>query len=128
MPGDTDGPQMIRVLVVDDEPDIRVLVRTMLGIDGRFEVAGEAPNGRAALEQFAVLRPDVVVLDQRMPELEGLVAAARILAAHPEQPVILMSAFLNDALVADATALGVRAVLGKQDLRRLGDEILRILT
>ncbi len=127
MPCDTAPARTARVVIVDDEPDIRVLVRTILGLDGRFEVAGEAATGIEGLEQFELHRPDVLVLDQRMPGLEGLEVAARVLASHPDQVVILVSAFLNEAIVADAAALGVRRVLGKQDLSRLGDEISRLL-
>ncbi len=116
----------IRVLIVDDEPDLRVLVRTMLGIDQRFEIAGEAGDGQAGLSLFHDLRPDVLLLDQRMPALSGLEVAERVLADHPAQIVVLMSAFLNDAIVQEARALGVRGVIGKQRLATIADEILRL--
>jgi len=117
----------IRVLIVDDEPDMRMLVRTMLSIDQRFEIAGEATNGGEGLELFRELRPDVLVLDQRMPVLDGMQVAERVLADHPDQMVILMSAFLNDAIIQEATALGIRSVIGKQRLASIADEILRLV-
>jgi DNA-binding NarL/FixJ family response regulator len=117
----------IRVLIVDDEPDLRILLRTMLSIDQRFEIAGEAGDGGEGLALFRELRPDVLLIDQRMPVLEGLQVAAQVLADHPDQTVVLMSAFLNAAIIEEATALGVRSVVGKQDLVGITDEMLRLL-
>ena len=121
-----DLTRTVRVLVVDDEPDLRLLMRTMLDLDQRIEIAGEAADGGEALERFAELQPDVVLLDLRMPVLNGLEVAERILRDNPDQGIILFTAFLDPALVADATALGVQSVLGKGDIDALTAEILRV--
>ena len=121
-----EATQTIRVLIVDDEPDLRVLLRTMLSIDQRFEVVGEAADGGEGLEMFRSLRPDVLVLDQRMPVLDGLTVAGRVIADDPDQTVILMSAFLNDEMISEAAALGVSAVIGKQNLADIIEDILRL--
>lgn len=122
-----DPTRTIRVLIVDDEPDLRVLLRTMLSLDQRFEIAGEAVDGGQGLAMFRELRPDVLLLDQRMPVLEGLQVAEQVLAETPDQPVILMSAFLDAAMVKRATAVGVQRVLGKQGLKDICEEILHLV-
>lgn len=118
----------IRVLIVDDEPDLRLLLRTMLTLDQRFEIAGEGTDGGEALTLFEQLRPDVLLLDQRMPVLTGLDVARQVLGEHPGQAVILLSAYLNDAVKAEAAALGVRGVIGKEQIVDLGPEILRLVS
>jgi DNA-binding NarL/FixJ family response regulator len=120
------GPPTVRVVIADDDPDIRVLLRSLLDLDARIEVAGEAGDGGEALARYAELRPDVLVLDERMPVLYGLEVAERVLGEHPGQVVILCTAFVDDTVIATATALGVRCVLGKGEIHRLSDEILRL--
>jgi two-component system response regulator AlgR len=90
----------LRVLIVDDEPPARERLRSMLVEAGEFEVAGEAGNGAQALEQVDRLLPDIVLLDVRMPGVDGL-EVARQLAALPEPPaVIFTTAFDEYALQA----------------------------
>lgn len=118
----------VRVVIADDDPDIRVLLRSLLDLDQRIEVTGEASDGGQALAQFTQLRPDVLVLDERMPVLYGLEVAQRVLQDHPDQPVILCTAFVDDTVLSTAAALGVQSVLGKGEIHRLGDEILRLVS
>jgi two-component system, LytTR family, response regulator AlgR len=90
----------LRVLIVDDEPPARERLRSMLVESGEFDVAGEAGNGAQALEQVDKLLPDIVLLDVRMPGVDGL-EVARQLAALPEPPaVIFTTAFDEYALQA----------------------------
>lgn len=114
---------MIRVLVVDDEPDMRVLVRHVLAAAPEVEVVGEADGPEAALEAWRAARPDLIVLDHRMPRRSGLDVAAEILAEAPEQPIILFSAFLDPDLRARAAALGVRRCVAKDDVFTLPDAV-----
>jgi len=116
----------IRVLIVDDEPDLRLLVRTMLTLDPRIEIVGEGVDGGEALDLFNQLRPDVLVLDQRMPVFKGLEVARQVLADHEDQVVILLSAYLDDDVLEEASAIGIRGVIGKQRMADLAPEILRL--
>jgi DNA-binding NarL/FixJ family response regulator len=125
MPGSAERVEVVRVVIADDDPDIRVLLRSLLDLDHRIEVAGEASDGGEALDRFTELRPDVLVLDERMPVLYGLEVARRVLREHPEQALILCTAFVDDSVTSKAAELGVRCVLGKGEIHRLGDEILR---
>jgi two-component system, LytTR family, response regulator AlgR len=90
----------LRVLIVDDEPPARELLRSMLKDIEGFEVAAEAENGRRALEIYDSLQPDIVLLDVRMPGIDGL-EVARQLATLPEPPaVIFITAFDEYAMQA----------------------------
>jgi DNA-binding NarL/FixJ family response regulator len=103
-----------RALIVDDDDDMRFLLRVLIeAANEGLAVAGEARSGDEALQQWRQHEPDVVVLDNRMPDRSGLDVAAEILAERPEQSIILFSAFLDDETVARAEALGVRACLSK---------------
>lgn len=119
------GDELIRV-VVDDEADLRLLVRSLLSLDPRISVVGEAADGPEALEVFDRLRPDVLVLDQRMPGASGLDVAADVLARVPGQAIILLSAFTDRTITAQAESIGVARVLGKLLVEQLPDEILRV--
>lgn len=103
-----------RALIVDDDDDMRFLLRVLIeAANEGLEVAGEARNAAEAVDQWREHRPDVVVLDNRMPGRSGLEVAAEILAEQPEQSIILFSAYLDDDTLARADQLGVRACLSK---------------
>ncbi|HVM53303.1 MAG TPA: response regulator transcription factor [Acidimicrobiales bacterium] len=103
-----------RALIVDDDDDMRFLLKSIIErANEGLEVAAEASGGDEALVQWRALRPDVVVLDHRMPGTTGLQLAEQILAEHPTQSIILFSAYLDDELVARADQLGIRACISK---------------
>jgi DNA-binding NarL/FixJ family response regulator len=79
--------------VVDDEPDMRFILRDFLARDPRFEVVGEADDGPVAIEACRDLKPDVVVLDVRMPTMDGMTAAPLIRDAAPQTAIALFTAF-----------------------------------
>jgi len=105
----------IRTLLVDDSDDIRLLLRLMLESDQGFEVCGEAADGEAAVELAAVLSPDAIVLDLRMPVMDGLTALPLLRGICPEAAVVVLTAAPAPGVAQVALGLGACAVLVKQD-------------
>lgn len=116
----------IRVLIADDTAHIRSMVRSMLELAG-FDVVADVGTGGEVTDLLAGgLRADVIVLDDRMPDLDGIETTRRVLADHPGQVVLLYTAFPHAALEREASEAGVTAVLGKVDgLESLEREITR---
>ena len=110
----------LRVLIVDDEDDMRTLLREMITIanDG-LSVAGEAVDGDEALRRWREDRPDVVLLDQRMPGLSGLETAERMLSESPNQAVVLFTAYLDPDIKQAAENVGIRACVSKDEARKV---------
>lgn len=108
----------IRTLLVDDEPDVRLVMRLAIESedDTEVNVVGEAEDGQQALSQMDDLDPSVVVIDLRMPHLDGLTTASRMLDARPDLAIILCSAHCDRELQYEARALGVAACVSKTDL------------
>ncbi|HVM53396.1 MAG TPA: response regulator transcription factor [Acidimicrobiales bacterium] len=102
-----------RVLIVDDEPDVRFMARTVLELDGRYEVVGEGASGVDAIELAAVERPDIVLLDLEMPWLHGAEAVPHIRRLSPETVIVLWTVAPDSARVGDAMAMGASLVLDK---------------
>ena len=87
--------KVITVLLVDDEPDMRLMVRLHLDRDPRFQIVGEADNGEDAVEQCRQLQPDVVLLDMKMPTMDGMTALPLMRGACPDTAVLLFTAFAD---------------------------------
>ncbi|MEN3304821.1 MAG: hypothetical protein V7603_1023 [Micromonosporaceae bacterium] len=104
---------MIRVLVVDDQIMIRDGLATLLSAAGDIEVVGRAGDGRAAVELARTLAPDVVVMDIRMPVLDGLAATAEIAGAGPRPGVLILTTFDLDEYVYEALGAGASGFLLK---------------
>lgn len=116
-----------RVLVADDEEDMRVLVRALLEADAAgISVAAEAGNGAEALRRWREVGPDVVILDQRMPDLTGMEVAEHILREAPEQAIVLFSAYVTDESRALVLSAGVDACIDKEDILSLPDVVRQV--
>jgi CheY-like chemotaxis protein len=107
----------VRVLLVDDLPDIRLVMRLLLEADGRAEVVGEAADGAEAVRLARDLHPDAVVLDLRMPGMDGVAALPLIRDAAPGTVVVALSALPVGPMTDRAIDLGATYVR-KPDLRR----------
>lgn len=109
---ESDGP--IRILVADDHPVVRgglvALLRTIEGLD----VVGEAADGEAAVREAQLTRPDVVLMDVRMPGLDGVEATRRIRAAVPSTRVLILTMYDDDATVFTAMQAGAQGYLLKE--------------
>ena len=103
----------VRVVVVDDEPMVCAHLRTILGSADDLEVVGEAHDGAAALQAVLRDRPDVVLMDLRMPGLDGIAATARITAARPATRVVALTTFDADQYVLRALRAGAAGFLVK---------------
>ena len=105
----------LRILVVDDHAVVRRGVRSLLESRDGWEVCGEAMTGRDAVEQSRRLRPDVVVMDLSLPELNGLEATRHILRDAPETEVLVLTMHQSEELARDVLQAGARGYVLKSD-------------
>jgi two-component system NarL family response regulator len=106
----------IRVLTVDDHALVRAGIRAMLTIEPDITVVGEAADGAEAVERYAGLSPDVVLMDLRMPHVDGVAAIVAIRAADPQARIIALSTYNGDVDIHRALAAGACAFLVKDVL------------
>jgi DNA-binding NarL/FixJ family response regulator len=103
----------VRILVADDQAIVRDGLVTVLSLVADFEIVGEASDGAQAVALADELAPDVVLMDLRMPVLDGTQATARILAAHPGVAVLVLTTFADDDSILGALRAGARGYLTK---------------
>ncbi len=104
---------MTRVLLVDDQTLIRQGIRLLLMTEPDMQVVGEASNGREALEQIEALRPQVVLMDVRMPEMDGVAATREVAARFPDVGVIILTTFEDEEYIFEGLRAGARGYLLK---------------
>ncbi|MFB9317672.1 response regulator transcription factor [Cryptosporangium minutisporangium] len=104
---------VIRVLIADDHPVVRRGIRALLASLPGIEVVGEAANGAEVLREAQLTRPDVVVMDVQMPEMDGIVATRRLVTQLPDVPVLVLTMFEDDDTVFAAMRAGARGYLLK---------------
>jgi DNA-binding NarL/FixJ family response regulator len=103
----------VRVLLVDDHELVRTGLRTMLGGVPGIAVVGDADTGAAALAQARALAPDIVLLDARLPDMDGDEVCRRLLSATPDLAVVILTTFAEDDLVRRCVGAGARGYLLK---------------
>ena len=104
---------MIRVLLVDDQRLVREGLKSLLEIQPDITIVAEAENGKCAIEQFDQHRPDVVLMDVRMPIMDGVSATQYLTQHQPTVKVMILTTFDDDEFVADAMQVGAKGYLLK---------------
>src|SRR6204780_2703475 len=108
----------MRILVVDDRDVVRRGLRSVLEAHQGWQVCAEAANGRNAVTLAEQLKPDVVVMDISMPDLNGLEAARKIRKSLPKAEILILTLHFSDQLVREIVEAGVRAYIMKSDADR----------
>ena len=108
---------MIRILLVDDQAIVREGLRAMLGVEPDMEIVGEAASGREALTLVPRLRPDIVLMDVRMPDLDGLATLERLKRADPDTAVIMVSLYDDADYLYRAVSAGAAGYILKEASR-----------
>jgi len=117
----------VRTLIVDDHADVRFLIRTIIADSGLpVDVVGEAEGVERALEQLAALAPDVVVMDARMPRIDGFEAAPLLLERLPGLRIVLCSAWVDDEVRRRAAEAGIHQVLSKDEFEAIPAAVLAL--
>jgi DNA-binding NarL/FixJ family response regulator len=104
----------VRVLLVDDDHLMRAGLRSVLASDESIDVVGEAADGRSAVEAATRLKPDVLLMDVRMPNLDGIAATREILAGWPEAKIVILTTFEEDDYIFGALSAGAAGFLLKR--------------
>lgn len=109
----------IRILIADDHTMVRQGIKVLLETDPRMRVVGEAADGAEAVELAKTLEADVVLMDLRMPRMDGIAALQKILAHNPDQAIIILTTFDEDELMRAALHAGARGYLLKDMSREV---------
>lgn len=115
----------IKILVADDHAIVRDGLKTILNLAKDFKVVGEAEDGARAIERTAALKPDVVVMDMMMPDLDGAEATAKIKAADPQVGILILTSFTNSASMGQALKNGALGAISKSSPRERLYEAIR---
>ena len=105
--------EKIKILMADDHPVVRAGIRGMLETQDDFQVVAEAENGREAFEQIGKLKPDVVLMDLRMPEMDGVEAIGKIKEKYPDINILVLTTYDTDADIVRAVEAGATGYLLK---------------
>jgi two-component system invasion response regulator UvrY len=118
---------MTRILLVDDNPAVRRYLRAVLEQQQDWRVAGDARTGAEALHKVLEAPPDLIVLDYRMPDLNGVDVARQISVMFPKIPILMVTLHLSRQLADAAKEAGVRGACAKQDIGSVVEAIDALL-
>ena len=104
---------MIRILIVDDQSIVREGLASLLEAQSDLEIVGEAENGKVAVERSLILKPDVILMDIRMPVMDGVAAIRQLRQQAPEIKILVLTTFDDDEYVSQAMASGAKGYLLK---------------
>ncbi|MBC2888265.1 response regulator transcription factor [Gordonibacter massiliensis] len=118
----------MRVCIVDDDPFVTTSLATILAAEPDVAVAGEGHDGNEAAALFERERPDVLLMDIQMPGTDGLAAAERILAAHPDARIVFLTTFSDDEYIVRALRLGAKGYLIKQEVATIAPALRTVMS
>jgi DNA-binding NarL/FixJ family response regulator len=122
-------PTRVRVLLADDQTLFRIGLAGLLADDPRVDVVGQAADGLEAVALAGSLRPDVVLMDLKMPNLDGIAATERIVASHPEVRVVLLTTFETDGQIIHALKAGASGyVLKDSTIESIVSSLVAVMT
>jgi DNA-binding NarL/FixJ family response regulator len=119
--------RVVRILVADDSPAIRKCLRGLLENHGDWQVCDEAANGKEAVEHFKKTRPDLIVIDLQMPEMNGLDAARQIVHQSPATPILMVTIHMSKQLSEEARKVGIRGTCAKGNIHCVVDAVGALL-
>src|ERR1700724_3997694 len=106
---------MARILIADDHESMRMALRATGTLHPHWEICGEATDGREVVDKAAELRPDLIVLDFKMPVANGIKAGSEISSATPDVPILMYTLHKTRELEVAAKLVGIRQVIAKED-------------
>jgi len=118
---------LVRILVADDNPAIRKCLRGLLEHHDDWRVCDEATNGREAVEHFKKTKPDLIVIDLQMPEMNGLDAARQIVHQSPGTPILMVTIHMSKQLSEEARKVGIRGTCAKGNINCVVDAVGALL-
>ncbi len=110
---------MRKILLVDDDELITMSLEMIISADGEFEIVGKGCSGREAVSLYDELNPDLLLMDIRMADMNGLEAAEEIFSKHKDATILFLTTFSDDEYIVKALKLGVKGYLLKQDYKSL---------
>jgi DNA-binding NarL/FixJ family response regulator len=118
---------LVRILVVDDNPSVRHYLRALLEQRSTWQVCAEARTGKEALQRVEKNRPDMILLDFQMPDLNGLDVARQISSLFPEIPILMVTIHLSKQLAEEARRVGIRGACAKTDVGSIVEAVDALL-